>query len=60
MDKQAQIKHFQEQLRKGLLIASENMLAFKRYKKTPVITVRDGRVVAVVPDELPPIAQKAA
>ena len=60
MDKQAQLNHFQEQLLKGLLIASENMLAFKRYKKTPVIIVRDGQVVEVSPDELPPMEQKAA
>ncbi|MBT2557267.1 hypothetical protein J7E24_05690 [Hymenobacter sp. ISL-91] len=49
-----------QRIQEGLDIAYENMLAFKRYKKTPVIIVRDGQVVAVSPDELPPVAQKAA
>lgn len=60
MTKQAQIEHVREQLRKGLLVASENMLAFKRYKQTPVVIVRDGQVVEVSPDALPPAAQAAA
>lgn len=60
MTKQAHIEHVREQLRKGLLIASENMLAFKRYKQTPVVIVRDGQVVEVAPDELPVADQKAA
>jgi hypothetical protein len=36
------------------------MLAFKRYKQTPVVIVRDGQVVEVSPDGLPPAAQAAA
>jgi hypothetical protein len=30
------------------------MLAFKRYKKTPVIISRNGQVLAVSPDDMPP------
>ncbi|HEX8426540.1 hypothetical protein [Hymenobacter sp.] len=60
MNKEQQINHIHQQVRKGLLVASENMLAFKRYKQTPVVIVRDGQVVEVAPDELPPAAQAAA
>jgi hypothetical protein len=60
MTKKAQIEHVREQLRKGLLVASENMLAFKRYKQTPVVIVSDGQVVEVAPDAPPPVAQAAA
>lgn len=60
MIKQAHIEYVREQLRKGLLAASENMLAFKRYKQTPVVIVRDGQVVEVSPDALPPAAQAVA
>lgn len=60
MSKQAEIDYIHQQVRKGLLVASENMLAFKRYKQTPVVIVRDGQVVEVAPDALPPAAQVAA
>ena len=49
-----------QQIQEGLDSAYENMLAFKRYKQTPVVIVRNGQVVAVSPDELPAAASKAA
>ncbi|TGE19300.1 hypothetical protein [Hymenobacter elongatus] len=60
MTKQEDINHVRQQVRKGLLVASENLLAFKRYKKTPVVIIRDGQVVEVEPDALPSAAPKAA
>ena len=54
MTKQEQIEHTHQQVRKGLVLAYEAMLAFKRYKKTPVIISRNGQVLAVSPDDMPP------
>lgn len=42
-----------EKLRIGLAAAYTNMLAFKKYKNSPVIIVRDGKIVAVPPEEMP-------
>ena len=36
------------------MLAYEAMLAFKRYKKTPVIISRNGQVFAVSPDDMRP------
>ncbi|SES94829.1 hypothetical protein SAMN04487998_0755 [Hymenobacter actinosclerus] len=49
-----------QRIQEGLDAAYENMLAFKRYKKTPVVIVREGKVVEVSPDELPSSRSKAA
>jgi hypothetical protein len=31
------------------------MLAFKKYKQSPVIISRDGKIIAVPPEEMPPV-----
>lgn len=46
-----------EKLRLGLAQAYANMLAFKKYKNSPVIISRDGQIVAVPADEMPPPAR---
>ena len=45
------------QLQAGLTATYAAMLDFKRYKKTPVIVSRNGQVVEVNPDKMPPAAQ---
>ena len=60
MTKQEQIDHLSQQIEAGLDAAYENMLAFKRYKQTPVVIVRDGQVVHVAPEDMPPLNKKAA
>ncbi len=60
MNKLEQIPYISEQLQAALDISYENMLAFKRYKQTPVVIVRDGQVVEVSPDALPSATQAAA
>ena len=54
MTSEEQAAHISRQLDKGLVLAYEAMLAFKRYKKTPVIISRNGQVLAVSPDDMPP------
>lgn len=60
MNKQEQKVYTSQQLQTALETAYENMLAFKRYKQTPVVIVRDGQVVEVSPDELPATGQVVA
>lgn len=60
MNKPEEVLYTSEQLQAALDVAYENVLAFKRYKHTPVVIVRDGRVVEVSPDELTATDQKAA
>ncbi|GAA4375706.1 hypothetical protein [Hymenobacter koreensis] len=60
MTNEEQAAHISRQLEKGLVAAYEAMLAFKRYKKTPVIISRNGQVLAVSPDEMPPAKPTAA
>ncbi|QJX45865.1 hypothetical protein HMJ29_02495 [Hymenobacter taeanensis] len=60
MSKLDQAPYTSEQLQTALDNAYDNMLAFKRYKQTPVVIVRDGQVVEVSPDEVSADEQKAA
>lgn len=54
MSDQERAAELQEKLRIGLDRAYANMLAFKKYKNSPVIISRDGKIVAVPADEMPP------
>ena len=49
-----QASKFTRQVQLGLAAAYANMLAFKKYKNSPVIIARDGNIVAVPADEMPP------
>ncbi len=49
-----QASKFTKQVKLGLTAAYANMLAFKKYKNSPVIISRDGKIVAVPADEMPP------
>jgi hypothetical protein len=57
MTKQEQHEWNSQQLRKGLIAAYTAMLAFKRYKQTPVIISRDGEILAVHPDDMPTVEE---
>ena len=54
MSDQEHATEIHEKLRIGLAAAYANMLAFKKYKNSPVIIARDGKIVAVPADEMPP------
>ena len=53
-EKEAEDTHFNQQLRVGLAMTYNAMLAFKKYKQSPVIVSRDGEIVAVRPEDMPP------
>jgi addiction module HigA family antidote len=53
-ERKAQDVDFSEKLKIGMAEAYRALLAFKKYKQSPVIISRGGRVVAVPPEEMPP------
>lgn len=52
-EKEDRDAQFNQQLQLGLVATYNAMLAFKKYKQSPVIISRDGKVVAVAPDDMP-------
>jgi len=54
MTKQEQQAQFSRQVRRGMADAYNAMLAFKKYKQSPVIVSREGRIVAVPAEDMPP------
>ena len=54
MTKQEQQAQFSQQVRRGLVDAYNAMLAFKKYKQSPVIIARDSCIVAVPPEDMSP------
>ena len=54
MSKPEQAAHIHQQLQIGLVATYNALLAFKKYKQSPVIVSRDGRIVAIAPEEMPP------
>ena len=54
MSKKEQAVYINQQLQIGLANTYANLLAFKKYKNSPLIISRDGRIVAVPADEMPP------
>jgi hypothetical protein len=53
-EKEAQDTEFNAKLQQGLAEAYRTLLAFKKYKQSPVIISRDGQIVAVPPEDMPP------
>lgn len=43
-----------EKIIEGLEKAYQKLIEFKKYKKTPIIVLRDGKVVEISPDTIPP------
>lgn len=46
-----ELKELEENVFKGLRMARKKMIAFKKYKKTPIIVSRNGKVVELSPEE---------
>lgn len=43
-----------EKIIEGLEKAYQKLIEYKKYKKTPIIVLRDGKVVEISPNEIPP------
>jgi len=54
MGNREQMQELGEKIAHGLEEAYRKMVEFKKYKKTPMIVSKDGKVVAIPPDDIPP------
>ena len=45
---------FEEKITQGLEKAYERMVEFKKYKKTPIVVSRNGQIVELDANEVPP------
>ena len=54
MSRKEQAAHINQQLQIGLVATYNAMLAFKKYKQSPVIISRNGQILAVPPEDMPP------
>ncbi len=53
MSKQEQQTQFSRQIKLGVVAAYNAMLAFKKYKQSPVVISRDGQILHVPAEEMP-------
>lgn len=54
VNKEKDIKEFSKKLARGLEMSYERLVAFKRYKKSPLVVFKDGEVIEIPPEEIPP------
>ncbi len=54
MEKTKDIDPSTKELLRGLELAYQKMVAFKKYKKTPLIISKNGKVVEIPWDEIEP------
>ena len=54
MSKEEQATQIDAKLQLGLAAAYRNLLAFKKYKNSPVVISRDGQICLVPAEEMPP------
>ena len=54
MDSREQVSELRKQVNLGLKEAYRKMVEFKKKNNSPLIVSRDGKVIAIPPDEIPP------
>ena len=54
MEKKAESKDQTAKLIEGLEKAYEKLVEFKRYKKSPLIVSRNGEIIEISPEDIPP------
>ena len=54
MDKKKAAIELSDKIVDGLELAYEKMVEFKRYKKTPLVISRNGVIIEIPPEEIPP------
>lgn len=57
MENKEQLQKLREQVDLGLREAYRKMAAFKKNNNSPLIVSRDGKVIAIPPDEIPPTTE---
>ena len=59
MNNQEPPVRFSQQIQLGAVAAYKALVAFKKNKQRPLIISRDGKIVAVVAEHIPPSADRA-
>lgn len=54
MDKKKAARELSDKIVDGLELAYEKMVEFKRYKKTPLVISKNGVIIEIPPEEIPP------
>ncbi len=54
METKEQLKKERNKIVKGLEEAYKRLVEFKKFKKSPMIVLKNGEIVAVDPNEMPP------
>jgi len=54
MGNKEQLQELEDKIAHGLEEAYRKMVEFKKYKKTPMIVSKNGKIVAIPPEEIPP------
>lgn len=54
MYRQEQGAYINQQIEKGLVAAYAAMLAFKKYKNSPVVVSRGGQILHIAAEDMPP------
>ena len=58
METNRELSELEEQVSRGLKEAYRKMVEFKKKNNSPLIVSRDGKVVAIPPDEIPPTTRE--
>lgn len=54
MGNREQMQELEDKIAQGLEEAYRKMVEFKKYKKTPMIVSRNGQIVAIPSEKIPP------
>lgn len=54
MDKKAELEERRKKIVVGLERAYQKLVEFKRYKKSPLIIAKNGKILEIAPEEIPP------
>ena len=54
MDKKAELRDRRDKIVVGLEKTYQKLVEFKRYKKSPLIIAKDGKILEIAPEEMLP------
>jgi hypothetical protein len=57
METSEQLKEERDKIVKGLEIAYRKLVLFKKLINSPMIVMKDGKIVALPPDQIPPTVE---
>jgi len=52
MEIKEQLNGLEQKITKGLKKAYQKMIELKKYKKSPIITSKDGKIIEIIPEDI--------